>query len=160
LAEALRDVADDCGLSPAITFALKVEGNSRNVHSIIRDDVYRIGCEAIRNACTHSGGSRLDVELSYVRDLILRVRDNGRGIDPKVLAKGKEGHFGIKGIRERAERVGARLVLQSSSAGTEIELIVPGRLAFGQRQHALPSSLTKVKRLFRRLRRMEKTGVT
>ena len=160
LAEALRDAADDCGLSPAITFALKVEGNSRNVHSIIRDDVYRIGCEAIRNACTHSGGSRLDVELSYVRDLILRVRDNGRGIDPKVLAKGKEGHFGIKGIRERAERVGARLVLQSSSAGTEIELIVPGRLAFGQRQHALPSSLTKVKRLFRRLRRMEKTGVT
>jgi signal transduction histidine kinase len=149
LAEALRDAADDCGLSPAMTLALKVEGNSRDVHSIIRDDVYRIGYEAIRNACTHSGASRLDVELSYLRDLVLRVRDNGRGIDPKVLAKGKHGHFGIKGIRERAERVGARLNLQSSSSGTEIELIVPSRLAFRQRRHVVRGMLTKFKQLFR-----------
>jgi len=149
LAEALRHAADDCGLSCTMTCALKVEGNSRDVHSSIRDDVYRIGYEAIRNACTHAGGSRLDVELSYLRDLTLRVRDNGRGIDPKVLANGKDGHFGIKGIRERAERLGARLNLQSSSAGTEIELIVPGGLAFCQRQHALPRSLTKLNRFFR-----------
>ena len=149
LAEALRHAADDCGLSCTMTCALKVEGNSRDVHSSIRDDVYRIGYEAIRNACTHAGGSRLDVELSYLRDLTLRVRDNGRGIDPEVLANGKDGHFGIKGIRERAERVGARLNLQSSSAGTEIELIVPGRLAFRQRPNAPPSSLTKLKRFFR-----------
>jgi len=149
LAEALRHAADDCGLSCTMTCALKVEGNSRDVHSSIRDEVYRIGYEAIRNACTHAGGSRLDVELSYLRDLTLRVRDNGRGIDPKVLANGKDGHFGIKGIRERAERLGARLNLQSSSAGTEIELIVPGGLAFCQRQHALPRSLTKLNRFFR-----------
>jgi len=126
-----------------------VIGDSTDMHPVVRDEVYRIGYEAIRNAYTHAGGSRLDVELSYRRDLILRVRDNGRGIDPKVLANGKDGHFGIKGIRERAERVGARLNLQSSSAGTEIELIVPGRLAFRQRQHALQSSLTKLKRFFR-----------
>ena len=149
LAQALRHAADDCCLSCTMTFALKVVGKSRDVHSTIRDDIYRIGCEAIRNACTHAGGSRLDVELRYFRDLTLRVRDDGRGIDPKVLANGKDGHFGIKGIRERAERVGARLNLQSSSAGTEIELIVPGRLAFRQRRHALPSLPTKLKRFFR-----------
>ena len=117
-----------------MTLFLKVEGNSRDVHSIIRDDVYRIGYEAIRNACTHAGGSRLDVELSYRRDLILRVRDNGRGIDPKVLANGKD----VLNQDERAER-GARLNLQSR-ARTEIEHR-SGRLAFRQRQHALPSSL-------------------
>src|SRR5262249_6409584 len=115
LAEALQRAGDDCRPRGAMTFALTVEGNSRDPHPIICEEVYRIGNEAIRNAFTHSGGSRLDVELSYVRDLVLRVRDNGRGIDPKVLAKGKDGHFGIKGIRERAERVGARLSLNASS---------------------------------------------
>ncbi len=134
LAEGLRRAMDDCGLRSSMTFALKVEGNSRDVHPMIRDEVYRIGYEAIRNAFTHSGGSRLDVELSYVRDLILRVRDNGIGIDPEVLTKGKRGHFGIKGIQERAQRAGGRLSFNSSSGGTELELIVPGGLAFRQQQ--------------------------
>jgi len=148
LAEALQRAGDDCGLQSAMTFSLMVEGNSRDLHPMIRDDVYRVGYEAIRNAFTHSGGSRLDVELSYLRDLILRVRDNGRGIDPDVLAKGKEGHYGIKGIRERADRVGARLNLHSSGAGTEVELIVPGNLAFRRQQHAATSLLTKLRRFF------------
>jgi ligand-binding sensor domain-containing protein/signal transduction histidine kinase len=148
LAEALQRAWDECGRQSAMTIALTVEGNSCDVHAIIRDDVYHIGYEAIRNACTHSGGSRLDVELSYVRDLILRVRDNGRGIDPKVLAKGKDGHFGIKGIQERAQRVGARLSLHSSSAGTEVELIVPGRVAFRQQPRVLTGSLKKLRRFF------------
>ncbi len=148
LAEGLQRAGEDCGLGSAMTFALTVHGESRDVHPMIRDDVYRIGYEAIRNAFTHSGGSHIDVELSYVRDLILRVRDNGRGIDPEVLAKGKEGHFGIKGIRERAERVGGRLSFHSSSAGTEVELIVPAGLAF-RRQHQLPQgALTKLRRFF------------
>jgi signal transduction histidine kinase len=156
LAEALQRAGDGCGRRGAMTFALTVEGNSRDPHPIIREEVYRIGYEAIRNAFTHSGGSRLEMELSYVRDLVLRVRDNGRGIDPKVLAKGKDGHFGIKGIRERAERVGARLSLNSSSAGTEVELIVPAGLAFRQQRHVLQGSLTRLRRFFHLLRGDEK----
>ena len=131
-----------------MSFVLTVEGGAREVHPIIRDEVYRIGCEAMRNAATHSGGSRLDVELSYVRDLVLRVRDNGRGIDPIVLDKGKDGHFGIKGIRERAQRVGARLSFRSSSVGTEVEVIVPGGLAFRQQHQLLRGSLTRLRRSF------------
>lgn len=149
LAEGLRRAGVECGLRSAMTFAFTEEGESRDVHPMIRDDVYRMGYEAIRNAFTHSGGSRLEVELSYVRDLILRVRDNGRGIDTEILVKGKGGHFGIKGIRERAERVGGRLSFHSSSAGTEVELIVPGGLAFSRQEQVPQSALAKLQRFFR-----------
>ncbi len=152
LAEALRHANDECGSRGAMSFAVKVEGGAREVHPIIRDEVYRIGCEAIRNAARHSGGSRLDVELSYARDLVLRVRDNGKGIDQIVLDKGKDGHFGIKGIRERAQRVGARLSFRSSSVGTEVELIVPGGLAFRQQHQLLRGSLTRLRRSFRSIK--------
>lgn len=91
----------------------------------------------------------MEVELSYVRDLILRVRDDGRGIDQVVLDKGKEDHFGIKGMKERADRVRARLTFNSSSAGTEVELVVPGHLAFPQEHQPLRSSLTKLRRRLR-----------
>jgi signal transduction histidine kinase len=146
LAEGLRQAGDECSFGSAMTFELTVQGDSRDLHPMIRDDVYRIGYEAIRNAFMHSGGSRLDVELSYVRDLILRARDNGRGIDPEVLAKGKGGHFGIKGIRERAERVKARLSFHSSSSGTEMELVVPGGVAFRQEQQVPTSVREKLRR--------------
>src|SRR3982074_1136888 len=82
LAEALRRVTED-GLIPssmAVTFS--VIGDARQMHPIVRDEVYRIGYEAIHNACTHSGASQLDVELRYAHDLALRVGDNGTGIDP------------------------------------------------------------------------------
>lgn len=149
LAEALQHTSDEYGRRSAMSFVLTVQGGAREVHPIIRDEVYQIGCEAIRNAARHSGGSRLDVELSYVRDLVLRVRDNGQGIDPIVLDKGKDGHFGIKGIRERAQRVGARLSFRSSSVGTEVELVVPGGLAFRQQHQLLRGSLTRLLRSFR-----------
>src|SRR5678815_5652243 len=94
-------------------------------------DSYRIGYEAIRNACTHSGAGKLEVMLEYAHDLTLRVSDDGVGIDSAVIEQGKEGHFGLRGMRERAERIGARFTLHSSpNSGTVITLIVPGRVAF------------------------------
>ena len=96
-----------------------------------REEVYRIGYEAIRNACKHSQAKQLDVALTYARDLTLRVRDNGIGMDPLVVSKGKDGHFGLHGMRERAARIGAKLTLVSSqNAGTEMTLLVPGRSIF------------------------------
>jgi signal transduction histidine kinase len=125
LAEALRRVTED-GLIPssmAVTFS--VVGDAREMHAIVRDEIYRIGCEAIRNACTHSGASQLEVELRYANDLALRVSDNGIGIDPITADRGKDGHFGLQGMRERASRIGGKLTLGSSSgSGTEISLIV------------------------------------
>jgi signal transduction histidine kinase len=113
----------------ATTFT--VVGDSRDMHPIVRDEVYRIGYEAIRNACAHSGASRLEVELRYEHDLVVRVKDDGRGIPPAVVTDGKEGHFGLQGMRERACRIGAKLTLDSSAAsGTEVTLLVPGGIIF------------------------------
>jgi signal transduction histidine kinase len=131
LAEALRDVTQD-GLIPvsmAVTFS--VVGDTREMHPIVHDEIYRIGHEAIRNACLHSGSSQLEVELRYEHRLTLRVSDNGTGIDPVIADRGKDGHFGLQGMRERASRIGGELTLASSSGcGPEIRLIVPGGIIF------------------------------
>jgi signal transduction histidine kinase len=131
LAEAFRRAIEDCGRRGSCEASLSVTGASREMHPMVRDEVYRIGYEAIRNACTHSRGDRLEVALTYARDLILRVSDNGAGIDPEVARGGREGHFGLQGMRERAGRIGATLSVESSAgAGTEIKLLVPGRVVY------------------------------
>ena len=108
-----------------------VTGDARDMHPIVRDEVYRIGYEAIRNACAHSKSTQLEVGLNYSRDLSVRVRDNGVGIDPAVVGKGKQGHLGLQGMRERAERIGSNLtVVSSPNSGTEVTLVVPGRIVF------------------------------
>ena len=132
-----------------MTFALTVKGTAREMHPIVRDEVYLIGYEAMRNACLHSRGTRLDVELSYARDLVVRVRDDGIGINQEVVVKGKKGHFGVPGMLERANRIGAKLRFNSTSAGTEVELIVPRNLIFANGKLAPQRSLTKLLRFFR-----------
>jgi len=128
LAEAFRRAIDECGGSEK---SFSVNGDSREMHPVVRDEIYRIGYEAIRNACAHSGAGKLEVMLEYAHDLTLRVSDNGIGIDLVVIEQGKEGHFGLRGMRERAERIGAKFTLVSSlNSGTVITLVVPGRIAF------------------------------
>jgi signal transduction histidine kinase/ligand-binding sensor domain-containing protein len=148
LAEALERAGENCVFNSSMTFALTAEGGVRDMHPIVRDEVYRIGYEAMRNACSHSRGTRLDVELSYSRNLVVKVRDNGIGIDRGVSGDGKEGHFGIRGMHERAGRIGARLRLKSTSSGTEVELVVPGNLAFRGEKPAPPGLLARLRRLF------------
>jgi signal transduction histidine kinase/ligand-binding sensor domain-containing protein len=131
LAQAFERAARECSAATSIEVRLQLLGASRRLHPIVRDEVYRIGYEAIRNACSHSEGTLLEVELSYARDLVLRVRDNGKGISPQIAAAGKDGHFGLKGMQERATRVGGMLTLSSSAySGTEVELIVPSDVVF------------------------------
>jgi signal transduction histidine kinase len=132
----------------AVTFS--VVGDAREMHPIVRDEVYRIAYEAIRNACTHSAASRLEVELRYANNLVLRVSDNGTGIDPVIADRGKDGHFGLPGMRERAARIGGKLTLVSSSnSGTEIKLIVPGGMIFGKMMPDRRSLLTRIRTCFR-----------
>ena len=131
-----------------VTFS--VVGDARETHPIVRDEIYRIGYEAIRNACTHSGASHLEVELKYERDLTLRVDDNGTGIDPAIADRGKDGHFGLQGMRERAARIGGKLTLGSSSnSGTKIKLIVPGGIVFRKTMPVGRSLFERMKTLFR-----------
>jgi signal transduction histidine kinase len=149
LAEALRRVTGD-GLIPssmAVTFS--VIGEAREMHPIVRDEIYRIGHEAIRNACIHSGASQLEVELRYSANLALRVIDNGIGIDPVIADRGKDGHFGLLGMRERAVRIGGKLTLgSSSSSGTEIKLIVSGGIIFRKTMPVRRSLFTRIRTAF------------
>jgi signal transduction histidine kinase len=130
LGEALRRAIDECrAVSPA-EMTLTVNGDSREMHPIVRDDVYRIGYEAIRNACVHSGAQRIEVRLDYTDDFTLQISDNGRGIGDRTLQHGKPGHFGLGGMRERAKRIGGHFTLASSAAsGTVMTLVVPRLIA-------------------------------
>jgi signal transduction histidine kinase/ligand-binding sensor domain-containing protein len=131
LADALRRALDECRVHANMDVSLSVVGDGRDLHPVVRDEIYRIGYEAIRNACQHSLGRSVDVMLEYARDLTLCIRDNGVGIDPAVLEKGKDEHFGLRGMRERAARIGGRFVIDTASrSGTAVTLIVPGRVAF------------------------------
>jgi hypothetical protein len=116
----------------AVRFRVIAEGQRRPLHPLLRDEVYRIGREALINAFRHARANQIEVILTYNSTrLRLLVRDDGCGIDPNILRSGREGHWGISGMRERADRIGARLhVFSSASAGTEVELSVPGRVAF------------------------------
>lgn len=131
LAEALRRAAEACRFPAPAAVTFSVVGDSIEMHPVVRDEVYRIGYEAIRNACQHSGARRLEVELRYGPEVGVRVKDDGVGIEPAVAAAGRDGHFGLKGMRERAERIGASLTINSSSGvGTEVSLVVPGDIAY------------------------------
>ena len=109
-----------------------VEGTPRQLHPIIRDETYRIGREALANAFRHSHATKIEIELEYSpKHLRVLVRDDGSGIDPEVLHSGRDGHWGLAGMRERAESIGARLKVWSrANAGTEVELVIPSHVAF------------------------------
>ena len=113
-------------------YRIIVEGTPRQVHPLIRDEAYRIGREALSNAFRHAQASKIEVELEYAnKHLRVLVRDNGTGIDDSVLQTGRDGHWGLAGMRERAESIGARLKVWSRvQAGTEVELVIPGNIAF------------------------------
>jgi signal transduction histidine kinase len=115
-----------------VDFRVIVDGDQRPLHPILRDEIYRIGREALLNAFRHARARKIEMELRYSpKGLCMLVRDDGCGIDPNVLRTGRDGHWGLSGMRERADRIGARLqVMSSAFAGTEIELSVPGKVAF------------------------------
>jgi len=117
------------------TFGLTVEGERRNLVPIIREEVYRIACEVVRNAFRHAKARRIEAEILYGdQQFRLRVRDDGQGIDPHVLEKGgRAGHWGLPGVRERAQQMGAKLDFWSEvGAGTEVQLVLPGSVAYGK----------------------------
>jgi ligand-binding sensor domain-containing protein/signal transduction histidine kinase len=116
-----------------VVFDIDVEGTPRNLHPILRDEVYRIAAEAMRNAFRHAEAQKIEVDILYDdRQFGLRIRDDGKGIDPRLLTEdGLSGHFGLHGMRERAKLIGGRLELWSKlDSGTEIELNIPAAIAY------------------------------
>lgn len=132
LPAAFRRVVEKTPQGGGAAFKTVVEGSVRELHPIIREESYCIGREALVNALTHSEGRNVEVEITYdPRQFRLRVRDDGRGIDPAIIEEGRPDHWGLRGMRERAQRIGAQLNLWSrSETGTEVELTVPGATAY------------------------------
>jgi len=137
LADSLRVLAEelakerDSGTSARV----EVHGAPRELHPIVRDEAFRVVGEALRNAFRHAAATRIDVEIRYeARRLCVRIRDDGGGIEPGVLRDGrKEGHFGLSGMRERAERVGGKVTIRSTpDTGTEVEFTAPASRAYGE----------------------------
>jgi signal transduction histidine kinase len=151
LAEAFRRALADCRVRSSAVPSFSVVGKANEMHPIVRDEVFRIGYEAIRNACTHSHATQVAVQLTYASDLTLRVKDNGIGIDPSIVNRGKSGHFGLQGMRERAARILGRLkIVTASNSGTEIELVVPGKVIFRKPAFDMRRLPAKIKSILKR----------
>jgi signal transduction histidine kinase len=118
---------------PVPLIDVAIDGNSRDLNPVVREEAFRIAGEALRNAIKHAHAQHLAVTIHYERrQLRLVIRDDGKGIDAETMARQQvEGHFGLPGMRERAAIVKGQLDVRSErGAGTEIELRVPGRTAY------------------------------
>ena len=130
LAKALAADGSNCD-APA--FHLEVEGTPQDLFPITRDEVYRIAGEALRNAFRHARARHIEIDIRYDRrQLRLRIRDDGQGIDRQLLrTDGLSGHYGLRGMRERAQSLGGELTIWSEvNSGTEIDLTVPASIAY------------------------------
>ncbi|HEV2272272.1 MAG TPA: two-component regulator propeller domain-containing protein [Steroidobacteraceae bacterium] len=143
IARLARELAAERQGAPAPSVRIEVQGTVRALHPIERDEIFRIAAEALRNAVHHSQGTQIEVELRYdAREFRLRVRDDGRGTDPRILAADRTGHYGLRGMRERAALAGGKLALWSApNAGMEVELIIPASRVYpAARRRDLPAS--------------------
>jgi signal transduction histidine kinase len=129
---ALASVQYELAIEPDTDFRINVNGQQYPLWPRIRHEIYRIGREALVNAFNHSRAKRIEFELEYAEnDLRMRVRDNGRGIEADVLKSGRQGHWGLAGMRERAARIGGLLeIFSTENAGTEVEFSIPAVIAF------------------------------
>src|SRR5262249_32481371 len=138
LATALSALADELATAygdnatsrPIIDVA--VQGTSRELYPIVRNDAYRIAAEALRNAYRHADARRIDVRIQYGdAQLAVRVRDDGKGIDAAINGHERPGHFGLPGMHERARVIGGSLDVWSEiSLGTEVDLTIPAAAAY------------------------------
>jgi signal transduction histidine kinase/ligand-binding sensor domain-containing protein len=128
-----EQLAAEASSAGSVGLDVDVEGPPRNLHPIVRDEIYQVASEALRNAFRHAEAQQIEVEIRYdQRQFRLRIRDDGKGIDATFLtAEGRTGHFGLHGMRERAKLMGGKLtVWTAAESGTEIELILPAARAY------------------------------
>jgi len=136
LTDAVRALGDELATFYPASFRLLVEGPIRELNPIVRDEVYCIAREGLRNAFTHACATHIEAQIGFDHRLLhLTIRDDGKGIDPDVSEQGTSGHYGLSGMRERARQISSKLVILSGpKTGTEVELKVPGAVAYAKRQ--------------------------
>jgi signal transduction histidine kinase len=133
LVQAVRSLGDDLAARDSASFHLVVEGPPLDLQPTLRDEIYRIAREALRNAFRHAKARRIEAEIRYSDKVLrLRIRDDGQGMDPGIIEGGPIRHYGLLGMCERATQIGGQLDIWSGTgAGTEIELNIPGSIAYG-----------------------------
>jgi signal transduction histidine kinase len=110
LSEAFANCGEEFAQSSASIFSTAVVGTSRAMGPIVFNETYRIGREGMINAFQHAKAGKIELELTYSDMAIcVRVRDNGAGMNPQILSEGKEGQWGLAGMRERAQKIGGQL---------------------------------------------------
>jgi len=125
------DESEPYGVSERI---LNISGTPFEVDPIVTDEICSVGREAIRNALMHSRATRIEVQLNYSEDFTMIVRDNGRGMDSTTASNGRDGHFGLQTMRERAAHIhGQFQLIAAPNLGTTIELKIVGKTAFGRK---------------------------
>jgi signal transduction histidine kinase len=134
LPAAFQRVAEETPHDDAVVFKTVAEGSVRELHPLVLEESFLIGREAVINALSHSQGLKVEVEITYdPKQFRLRVRDDGRGIANAILEQGgRPGHWGLQGMRERAQKLGGELEVgnRRPGAGTEVLLTVPGSTAY------------------------------
>jgi signal transduction histidine kinase/ligand-binding sensor domain-containing protein len=134
----LQELVNVAGFDPPIPIRIVVEGRPRQIHPLVAAEIRRIAGEALFNIARHARAHSVDVAITYGdRQLGVEIRDDGVGIAPSVLAHGsKEGHFGLIGMRERAERIGGAFSIDSGAGkGTDVIVAFPAQLAYAERSH-------------------------
>lgn len=132
LPAALKDAAGLLSVTHPAEFALSVSGEPRPLHPLAMEEAFLISREALANAFQHAAARRIEVEIDNGESqLRVRIRDDGKGMAGEIIDKGVPGHWGMSGMRERAQRLGARLLVRSGQgAGTDVELEIPAKVAY------------------------------
>ena len=127
LEQALSRIRDEFTPSSGVPFRIFVKGSPKPLKPVVQEQIYLIGREALVNALRHSKATSIEAEVEYLpRRLRVVVRDNGCGIDPQLVRPGRDAHWGLTGMRERAGSISAQLRIRSRpGAGTEVEISVP-----------------------------------
>jgi signal transduction histidine kinase len=130
LEQALSRLRDELTPGGGVRLRIFVKGQPKTLTPAIQEQIYLIGREAMLNALRHAQATSIEAEVEYLpRGLRLAVRDNGCGIDPQAVRSGRDSHWDLSGMRERAGSIGAKLRVWSRlGAGTEVEISVPGNI--------------------------------
>jgi signal transduction histidine kinase len=115
------------------SYRMVIEGKPRELSPNVRDDIYKIAREAVRNAYQHAHAQQIEVKVIFGNEeLKVRVRDDGIGVNPAILLQGQiAGHWGLPGMRERSEGIGGHFNVRSEpNAGTDVDLTISSAIAY------------------------------
>ncbi|MET0280434.1 MAG: two-component regulator propeller domain-containing protein [Steroidobacteraceae bacterium] len=140
LSEALADAVKDVSWGSTAKVRVITEGKARPLHPLVLCELLEIGREALSNACRHAAADNIEATVTYGRRALqMRIRDDGVGIDPNVShGQGREGHFGLAGMRERTRKIRSKLTLASRpGVGTDVLVEIPAKIAYATRLHGM-----------------------